>query len=480
MKKNLLVQRRKALGLSQEKLADLIEVDVSTIRRWEAGGSEPQPLLRPRLAAALKISVETLAALFGHMDELRPEFLSISIPVDVIWPELREGDLSAHPHPWVAERTLKELAILVRCDMLTRRETLTSVVRALPGAALLAPIEGWLDAPPTGLEPREDGVRRIGVKDVETIERSTRFFAATDAEVGGALSREAAVGQLKYAVDLARDASYSEATGHRLLAVIAELSGLVGWLCHDSGMPGPAQRYFTYGLQAARESADPRAPLLVVSILADMGQQMRWLGRSEAALRLHELAIRQIPRDRRRFNVLRAVLAGKRAEDGLAPLGPSRLTEVRSAVSLSFDLYSKADDHDRATAATLWHRALDMSEAELSMAAAAAFMTLAPNDSRLAVEAEKYTFAQLAKVPEGQGRAKVFGQIRLARLRLLAGEAEQACDDGDQAIRMAEAVSSAMIQTKLRDLLADSEPYSYVPRVVEFRDRLRTTIAALN
>jgi hypothetical protein len=30
--------------------------------------------------------------------------------------------------------------------------------------------------------------------DVEAIERSTRYFAATDAEIGGALSREAAVG----------------------------------------------------------------------------------------------------------------------------------------------------------------------------------------------------------------------------------------------------------------------------------------------
>jgi hypothetical protein len=59
---------------------------------------------------------------------------------------------------------------------------------------------------------------------------------------------------------------------------------------------------------------------------------------------------------------------------------------------------------------------------------------------------------------------------------LLAGEAEQACDDGDQAIRMAEAVSSVMIRTKLRDLLADSEPYAKLPRMVEFRDRLRTII----
>jgi hypothetical protein len=56
----------------------------------------------------------------------------------------------------------------------------------------------------------------------------------------GALSREAAVGQLKYAVELAHHASYSDAVGNRLLAAIAALSGLVGYLCHDSGMPPEA------------------------------------------------------------------------------------------------------------------------------------------------------------------------------------------------------------------------------------------------
>jgi len=86
---------------------------------------------------------------------------------------------------------------------LTRFETLAQAVRAVSGPALLASISGWLGAPPGRLEPRDHGTQRIGAGDVEAIERSTRYFAATDAEVGGVLSREAAVGQLKYAVDLA-------------------------------------------------------------------------------------------------------------------------------------------------------------------------------------------------------------------------------------------------------------------------------------
>jgi len=105
---------------------------------------------------------------------------------------------------------------------------------------------------------------------------------------------------------------------------------------------------------------------------------------------------------------------------------------------------------------------------------------MAREDTRLVAGAEEYTIAQLAEASAGQGRDKVFGQIRLARLRLLAGEAEQACEDGVEALRLAESVNSAMIRTKLRDLLADTEPYAEVPRVVEFRDRLRATITQLN
>lgn len=363
--------------------------------------------------------------------------------------------------------------------MLTRRETLTRAVKALSGPALVAPIAAWIDTPPGRLEPHCHGTQRIGASDVEAIERSTRFFAATDAEIGGALSREAAVGQLKYAVDLARDASYTDVTGNRLLAVIAELSGLVGWMCMDSSMPGPAQRYFTYGLQAARESTDPRARLLVVSILSDMAQQMRWLDRPEAALRLHDLGASQVPADKRRFNVVRAVLLGNRVVDGLCYLGRSHHAEARRALQKSFDIYGRADAEDRADAPTMWHRVV-VPEARLSSNAGEAHLVLAREDKRLAAEAEKFHLLSVANMGQRQGRNRVFYLIGLARTRFLAGEPLQGSDDGERAIEAAENISSTMIRTRLRVLLADSKPYAALPRVMEFRDQLRTSIGSLS
>ena len=52
-KRQRLVQRRKALGLTQEAMAELVTVGRSTVVRWERGESEPLPSIRPRLARAL-------------------------------------------------------------------------------------------------------------------------------------------------------------------------------------------------------------------------------------------------------------------------------------------------------------------------------------------------------------------------------------------------------------------------------------------
>src|SRR6185369_8893903 len=63
-----LVQRRKALGLTQEELAEQVGVGRSTMVRWERGESEPLPSIRARLARALKVSAEVLESLLAADD----------------------------------------------------------------------------------------------------------------------------------------------------------------------------------------------------------------------------------------------------------------------------------------------------------------------------------------------------------------------------------------------------------------------------
>lgn len=62
-KRRRLAERRKAVGLSQERLAEAVGVDPSTVARWERGETDPQPVHRPRLADVLGVSVEEIGDL---------------------------------------------------------------------------------------------------------------------------------------------------------------------------------------------------------------------------------------------------------------------------------------------------------------------------------------------------------------------------------------------------------------------------------
>jgi transcriptional regulator with XRE-family HTH domain len=67
-----LAARRRALGLTQEELAAVLGVERSTVVRWEAGGTQPLPWLRPKLARALQVPAGRLAELLGEPAQAGP------------------------------------------------------------------------------------------------------------------------------------------------------------------------------------------------------------------------------------------------------------------------------------------------------------------------------------------------------------------------------------------------------------------------
>lgn len=67
-KRQRLAARRKAVGLSQEQLAQRLHIERSTVVRWESGETEtgPQAWIRPKLARALQVSIEQLHELLAE------------------------------------------------------------------------------------------------------------------------------------------------------------------------------------------------------------------------------------------------------------------------------------------------------------------------------------------------------------------------------------------------------------------------------
>lgn len=76
-----LTQFRKAQGLTQQALADAIDMHVNQIKRYEAGTSQPTLEVLVRLAKVLHVSLDALAfdeSERGPSDDLALQFEAIS------------------------------------------------------------------------------------------------------------------------------------------------------------------------------------------------------------------------------------------------------------------------------------------------------------------------------------------------------------------------------------------------------------------
>lgn len=72
VRRSRLIRTRKAVGFTQESLAEAMNVDRATVRRWECGEAEPQPYRRPKLARLLGVSLADLEKLLSPTVSLQP------------------------------------------------------------------------------------------------------------------------------------------------------------------------------------------------------------------------------------------------------------------------------------------------------------------------------------------------------------------------------------------------------------------------
>jgi transcriptional regulator with XRE-family HTH domain len=75
-----LAQRRKAVGLTQEQLAERLGVERTTVVRRERGQTQPLPWLRPKLATALRVSADRIEELPAAAAPASPDGLAAAVP----------------------------------------------------------------------------------------------------------------------------------------------------------------------------------------------------------------------------------------------------------------------------------------------------------------------------------------------------------------------------------------------------------------
>jgi hypothetical protein len=198
-------------------------------------------------------------------------------------------------------------------------------------------------------------------------------------------------------------------------------------------------------------------------------------GHLDTARRFYSLALEQVPKDPHRFNAVRAVVRSRSAKV-LGCLGTSHSADADRNVNLSFDLYRKAEDDEPLPWLAVYFPigCGPSADAELASEVATAYHALARKDARFATRAQQHARQALERRSEEFTRSRVFDQVMLARTGFRAGEFDQACRDGHEAIRMAAVVSdSQRVRTRLAQLMEDTEQHQREPAVRELREELR-------
>jgi len=487
VRRSALVARRKAAGYSQEKIAEALRVEPSTVGRWERGETEPQPWHRPRLARALGVSIDELSTLLryqivasGELDGLGDAAVPHGHEIAATRPSTSAGNNAAGFSSssgrsasialddvdlslwWAPADTVEIVNQFTRKDLtLDRREVTRTLAGVVFGSALLEPLERWLSG--ASETPRAGRAGSVGYQEVEQIENAARIFRDWDDQFGGGLRRKAVVGQLNEVADLLRD-SHPVEIRRRLFGAMAQLSETAAIMSWDSGHQALAQRYYALSLRASKTAGD-RA--FGANVMAAMARQLLYLGHTGDALELVRLA----QDDSAGYTTasLRSMLYTREAW-AYAKLG--RISAFRRATSKAEDALTEAKPAED----PYWITYFDL--AELEGTTGGRLLELAHQDKQLAEETAGHISQAIALRRPGRLRSSALDQIGLVEARLIQGEMEEASHLGQQTTALVEQTPSDRVRVKLSELYQYSNVHVDIAVIASLRDRIRPLLAS--
>jgi DNA-binding XRE family transcriptional regulator len=277
-----LTERRKAVGYTQEQLADQLGVERSTVARWEHAETEPLPWIRPLLASALRVSPDELEELLATVDLITAGQDGTPLPGVAPVP-VRSGRDPVLAAPWTHRGTVDaSVRLSGGGDPVERR-----VFLYLTGAALTAPAHQWLEREPSVVRTLRTG-GRVSAALADRLPAVIAELRLVDDVAGGGNVLPFVRQGFGWVARLLDRSAHDGPTGRKLHLALAELGHLAGWAGYDAEQHALAQRYFVAGLHAAHD-VDDRA--LGAHILGSMAYQAAHHGRPADAVTLIDTAL---------------------------------------------------------------------------------------------------------------------------------------------------------------------------------------------
>ncbi|RKN46839.1 Tat pathway signal protein [Streptomyces hoynatensis] len=423
---------RRITALAKARGHRQVAPDATRIRRW-IDGERPRPPVPALLA-------EVVSEAAGQ--PLTPGDLGLA-GTGVV--------LDGIQLPLLTEAAAQALAGWTQMDFMNRRDTLKPTF----GAPLILAAERMLGGTARALNYDCKG---FDADTVTALEEVTAFFTKADASKGGALHRSAIVAQLGEVARRIQD-GVPPKLKTRVFAATADLAALAGWVSHDVGRYGIAQRLWSYGTYAAGEAGQrDRA----VEIVTRMSHQMIYLGHPADALGLLGIAAQKAT-----LPATKALVASQTGRVHAA-LGDERAADRHLGDADELLADGLGDDIPE------WVAYFDAAEHSGARAVSARDLTGLGRGGRPA--STHFEDALKLRKP-GFDRVRVMDGVGLAAALFDEGEAERGAAAAHQALDDAARIDSTLVVSRLNTLLEAARPYE-TAAVDEVRTRAKELAAA--
>lgn len=320
-----MAKRRRAVGLSQDALADRLGVDRTTVSRWERGATEPQLALRCRLANVLDITLDDLNGLLATASTPDPSRRPGAMG------RTNRPDPPAHQpsmFPFDDHALIDDAINGLRAALSTAKDPVHR--RAL---LRLAATLGMMGASPDLLgRLAEQGLAGpVDAELAEALATVTAGYAALAMHVPPA-DYVGPVSAHQHRIEASLERPMSSAHRRNLLHTAGETAALVGWFANSAGRDSDADASYEQARVFAREADDRLLEANICGLQASLHSRIvrGEIAHSQRSAHLLDIALALAPSSAHRT---RQWLSATRAYEYAAAGAPEQFAALSAAAA---------------------------------------------------------------------------------------------------------------------------------------------------